>query len=714
MRPDQKDRASALLLLPTRNGSALRIFAPTPEEAPTTVDPLIDVDAVGPVQSFLGALCTGARRASETADGDAEQAGPLTELPTRLIEILLVADASGVKGTTERLEASLRAFQRLPALYTADAILPGLPTEWHLLASAEPGAPLLYCRKRNVIFAARSPRTAEALAPVPVVDLASTIPLPLVSTDAADRNLDGAALYAFREAETPFGQTASLETLMVDQGRLRERVVALRTEDPLHSARVAEAHACVACPEHDRCYPGDDGYAYVTDRLTPITIACTPTVTRPFGEWRLEEAARIIGGSAASAVAESSESLVGRDARSWRQALAARMEQTAPTLHLAGEDHGRPLLEIARLRLRLIADVLEQLECTWRATQHPHLIWTEDTIRVAWEQSAGRAATGWGFHAILRHMGLHPTLRFDADGDDVEWPYPPTESEESRLPADVVEASRYFQQEISATLFVQQVKAVNDERAEIVEALLEDTGIANRLFVPGDRIEIESEGWTAILSPTETTEEHGRDDEPTGVVLRGMAKGDVSTLSDGATLTVRFRWTARFGHFADLYAVGLSLFEALLATDERSGVAMRDAIIEDVQDLVRVCRQAPTDQRGSALDAWIVARCSRDEPAERWTRRNLLHERDARASTDLSAFPAMVWQAICAFGFRLMVALPGVGFCADRAQDVARTESGTSVPLLELRGLIALLDDLVFRRRSPGGALAQLLAPPEE
>ncbi|MFQ5807202.1 MAG: hypothetical protein ACE5I3_12205, partial [Phycisphaerae bacterium] len=89
------------------------------------------------------------------------------------------------------------------------------------------------------------------------------------------------------------------------------------------------------------------------------------------------------------------------------------------------------------------------------------------------------------------------------------------------------------------------------------------------------------------------------------------------------------------------------------------------------------------------------------------TRRPRLARRAARTATRLDAVPPTVWQELMTFGLRLTTSIAGFSFCADRGCAAPRVSGGLLLPRVELRGLIALLDDQIFGRTAPGAAVRQ-------
>ena len=75
----------------------------------------------------------------------------------------------------------------------------------------------------------------------------------------------------------------------------------------------------------------------------------------------------------------------------------------------------------------------------------------------------------------------------------------------------------------------------------------------------------------------------------------------------------------------------------------------------------------------------------------------------------LDAFPPGLWQAIVTFGLRLTTGIAGFSFCVGRDHAAPRIGDDLLLPLVELRGLIALLDDLVVARRAPAEQLRESL-----
>ena len=98
-----------------------------------------------------------------------------------------------------------------------------------------------------------------------------------------------------------------------------------------------------------------------------------------------------------------------------------------------------------------------------------------------------------------------------------------------------------------------------------------------------------------------------------------------------------------------------------------------------------------------------------DAPAALWSRRNLLYRRADRASVSLDGLPMSLWQAAVTLGLRMITTVAGFSFCPDRAVAPPCTSGEQLLPLLELRGLIALLDDLILGRQAPQARVREKL-----
>lgn len=681
--------ASTFVPLPIRHGDAVRLRGPRPEEAATVVEPLTPLDApIGVVQSFLGGVC----------DPDGRLIRPL--------EVVLLLDAATVPpGEVVPLPAlveSLRAWPR---------ILAGLPRDTEdelicsVLARSSPLAPLLYCRKRHVLFEARSPHTTEPLRAVEadgsVESGPELLPLPLLSWDGPTPDGRTPAIYGGRAGHSAVGSVSSFEQLILDQGEVVKRAAALQSRDAQSFARLAAAHPCCTCSERTRCYPGGAGYSYAADRLVVVNAGAAPLVVLPWGEWQLDETYAMLGGRPPSELVQAGTCAVP-ELDEYRRRQVAAMEASGPFLLLAGESDGRPLLEIARLKLGLLADVLEQLDDLWRAGERPHLCWGPQTIRASW-RAAPRLAAGWGFAAVLRRRGLAAFAPVETP-DGRPLPYPPVFSDESLLAPEVVDAARHFGQPRKCTLFVKSAEIKG--RQARVSVLLEDLNIPWPAMCTGDVAHVDGEGWQAVLSPAAQR----NPDDGEGLPMSGRAVGNVAGMKQAAQFDgCTCRWYPRFGEAVDLHAFGVLLLETLLATDERPGPRLRQTLNEERDELTRLCLGLEVEQREPRARAWVAQRCDADSPSAVWTRRNLLYRRADRAATRLDALPPALWHAIVTFGLRLSTAIPGFSFCENRAAAAPRLEGGLLAPLVELRGLVALLDDRMLGRTAADEALRAAL-----
>ncbi|MGD8453100.1 MAG: hypothetical protein PVJ57_14880 [Phycisphaerae bacterium] len=678
---------SPFVVIPTDFGGLLRLLGPPPAEAAVAVDPLVHLDTpLDVVQSLIGGLCG--------ADGQLNQPA----------EILLLLDPES--GPPEDLIPYAALLARYETMPDVDVQLPVQPAAnlLHAAFGTMPAiGPLLYCRKRHRIFAARSPNTGAPLSRVPADagdDASATgkdgIPREWLVWDGPDQAEP--AIYSGRAGSTAAGRAASHEQLILDQGKVVRLATDLATREPAAAQELTAAHVCTTCAERERCFPEGGGYAYAADRLLVVHALPVRPVVRPLGAWRLDETARIIGGVDPRSIC-AAEGDPENAFTAWRQQQAEQIETAGPRYLLAGEAGGRQLAEVARLKMALFVDVLAQLDAAWRITTRPHLYWRNETIRVAWNSPAQTPATLWGLQPILRHIGRQPDVA--VDGADQLLPYPPALSDRTLLPPDVAEALRYFGTPRPVNVFVKTISKTGD-----AHVLLEELGIPRELFCPADVIQVAGPGWRATLAPT--PEQNPDDGEGLGV--RGPVQGDTKRLSANTAVEgCECRWYPRFGEAIDLYAVGMLLLETLLTNDEREGQRLREAVLAEREELLTACRGLPVEQRESRAATWIAGRAESDAPGSLWSRRNLLYARADRASVPLDGLPMNLWQAVLSLTLRLITPLEGFGFCPDRAAPAPRTADGHLLPLLELRGWVALWDDLILGRRAPGESLRQAL-----
>jgi len=709
---DRPEGGHSFVPLPIPLGEVLRVLGPRRKEAAVAVDPLVKLDEpLGVVQAFVAGVC--------------EASGRLLQP----LEVMLVVDpATVVPNRQVPAGAVVRMLNALPALQRSGAFVPA-PGDCEALSAliAEPArvGPLLYCRKRQCIFAARSAGGARPLRAVPAGCFQAAgadgpdLPAELLSWDAeeevqagdggpgeAQRPESAAAaatnrtptIYGGRGGACAVGVVLPLEQLLPDQGKVVEFAAELEQRDVLAAERLAREHACVRCPERERCYPKGGGHAYATDRLVAVSAVEGPLLFRPLGEWRWAEASAIIGGLPATDALAGQER-VDNDFEVWRAERAQSFDAAGPTRLLVGETDGRELVEIARLKLGLIAEVLERLDAVWRATGRPHLCWNRETVRVAWRRSAEVPGTCWGFQALLRKGGLQPAAPFETpDGRPLV--YPPVFSDAALLPPEALAAARYFAEPRPATVFVKAVRA--GYGGADVSVLLEEVGIPWELFCCGDALHAAGAGWRAVLAPAAQRDA----DDGAGLPFAGRATGEVGALNKGAQIGgVECRWYPRFGEAVDLHAVGMLLLESLLSNDERSVRLLDEQHAAQVDELMRACRGLPVEQRDGYVRSVLRERCAADAPAAVWSRRNLLYRREDRKATRLEGLAAELWREVITFALRLTTRIAGFSYCADRACAAPRVAGGLLLPLVELRGLMALLDDRLFGRAAPGAAL---------
>jgi hypothetical protein len=683
---EQQKAPSAFVTLPLLGGGA-RILGPDPGAAAVVVDPLVKLDnPIAVVQSFYGGIC----------DAAGELVQPL--------EVLLAVDPRSVVPHKQTpTDDVLRMYRALPDGLPKMPIPAGAELAVRVVGGAASLGPLIYCRKRHVVFAARAGETAEPLRSLPPERLDGQKPRPdlpfelLTSPAPAD---EAAAVYCGGGGRVGRTVTQPLDQLLLDQVLAVRRCEALEQSDPLAANHLAHDHPCCRCAERQRCYPDGDDYAYVADRLVAVSGGETPVVVRPLGEWRLDEAAAILGRrKPADVVAKDEQNAFA----AWRAARAQQMQRVGPALLLSGETDGRELLEITRLKLALMADALAQLDAAWRIFERPHLCWTDETIRVAWREPIAAAATSWSFQPILRRFGLAPTSPIVAP-DGRALAYPPAFSTPALLPPETVDAARYFNEPLTANVFIKKVTPADG--GATVFALLEDTRIAWALFRTSDVLHAEGAGWKAALTPA--AERNPADGE--GLPFLGTVSGDVSAFERGKQFTgVNCRWHPCFGEAVDLHAFGMLLCDALLGQDERHAKALFDKVALERAELHTSCAGLPVEQREALARQWVAERSEVDAPGQVWSRRNLIYDREQRNAATLEAFPPLLWQASITFVLRLVTEIEGFSFCGDRGSAAPRTADGALLPLMELRGLLALVDDHLFARSAPGAAVQDAL-----
>lgn len=679
---------AALVPLPLAAGGAVCALGPMPSETNVAVSVVTRVEEpLGAVVSLLGAItdCGGA--------------------PIALAEFLATVDPREIAPNQRAFaDAALAQMPRTgPIRIDASDPLEAALTD----AGADAGGPLLYCRKRHCVFAARSPRTGRELTVfAPPTDAPASAAAAASAWITWDGGGDAGAGEPIRYSARASDGIRTWDQLILDQGVVAQKA-ADGAEFPLElTAELRARHTCSTCAERVRCYPADAGHRYAADRLVPLSSTGGRPAWRRLGEWTLLEAGRMVGGLPASVVASRTER---RDAiAEFRTAEAVRIETAGPVRLLVGESEGRELLELARVKLALVADVLEQVDAAWRIAGRPHLRWTDHTVRARWEPGGPWPATIWNFRPMLRGVGLHPFSEYRTRaGRPIA--YPPLASETSLLAPEVADSLRYFDEARSANVFIKKSK-VSGETAEAT-ILVEELGIAWELFCPADAFEITGKGWKGSFSPLEARDKN----DGAGLPFGGVFTGKVAALKTGEQADqATTRWRPVFGQAVDLHAVGMLYFETLLWHEQWTTLGFRDGLLKERADLTKVCLALPPEQREGAFQKWVAERSEVDAPAALWSRRNLFERREDRNATRLDAFPPLLWQAIVALGVRMISHIPGVSFCESRAADAPRSASGSLLPLAEMRGLIALLDDILFGRVRASEEMRGLVAPPKK
>ncbi len=675
--------------LPIHAGETLRLYGPDPEQSSVAVEIVTDVDQrLSALRFCLAALCD--------TNGD----------PVAPVELTLLSDGASATAAREvPATAVVRAFRSRPATRSSDPQDAQSALLRTLTGPDRTFGPLLYCRKRRVAFFARSPLNGEELIALGkewierLSPLASaTLPIEWLCTDAATPGDANARLYGGAGGRIGEIDAHSLDQLILDQGGVVALAEAARESDPARRAALARAHACVDCAERQRCHPQGGGYAYAADRLALLSVTAAPLGVAPLGVWNLLEAARIIGAASPAALSDAGPEAL----RPFRVAGAEALERYGPARLLVGETDGRELLEIARLKLGLVAGALEQLDRAWSQIGRPHLAWNDETVRVSWGRPAAVPASAWGLAPILRKVGLHPACPAEPlEGAPVS--FPPAFTAPGLLAPDVIEAARHFGTPRPAAMFVKSAKLEGDRLHVLV--LVEELGVAWRLFSPADVFHIEGRGWQGVFAP----QAERNPDDGEGLPFRGRITGAKDAIKPSAQLDgCACTWFPRFAEAVDLHALGVLALECLLSHDERRSAAWRDAFAQQRDEVRRVCEPLPQEQRDARVRTWLGERCEEDSPTAFWSRRNLLDERSARNAARLDAFPPALWHAILTWGLRMTTSEAGFSYCAVRS-DTAPRADGLLLPLLELRGLLATLDDHLFGRSAPAAAVRAAL-----
>ncbi len=442
-------------------------------------------------------------------------------------------------------------------------------------------------------------------------------------------------------------------------------------------------HLCVRCEERTRCYPADDGYAYAADRLLLVNAQTRLDAVRPLGEWQLTEAADWIAGRAPEDIHDERLGPLN----GWRTARWRELARAAPRLLLVGEPYGRDLVEILRLKLRLVVGALVELEHDWSRSGRPLLRWNDDSIRVVLTATGSLPAFAWGATPLLRAPATDD--RYAEQAADRVWPYPKCSTEDWPYPAEVAEAARLIGQTRSCQLVVKSTRAGSSSPG--AACLLEDFGVPHAWISAADRFVVEGEEWSAVLTPS------GAHDPADGAGIAGLVRLPRPAKTGDVLGPLRGRWYPGFGQGTDVAALGALLLDALVSNDAHPPAPRRHMLERELAELTTKCRAVDSGHAGNQAQAWLSQRGVDDAPANLWSRRALLYRAAERDRARLEDFPPALWLAALSVAVRMATFIPGWSYCSNRAAEAPRM-GGASLPRLELEGLIASCDDVIFRR----------------
>ncbi|MDX2200527.1 MAG: hypothetical protein SF069_16350 [Phycisphaerae bacterium] len=503
-------------------------------------------------------------------------------------------------------------------------------------------APLLFCRRCGRIIQARSRVDGTPLLHrAPLADPAGPTTMP--------------PFHLLTDAGD--ADVEAVRNLLLDQGRLIAQGPSGAFRSPREEDEWLSEHPCASDRDRARWDPDRGGYPYAEEWLTPISYAALPLLITPHGDTTLEAAA-----------------MASRDRRFSR------------------ESDDRRTLEALRARLGLIEPLLAQLDRRYRLLQRPLLEWRDDS---AVASSAGSALlrNPWIAPVEPEDAKTHPATAFAPEGHDP-----------ALLPEGTAELLALAESEHSATLILRAFGKRDEKRCELADGLVDLSPLRGDIFCAGDRIEIAAAGGRAVLTPTGV---RNADDGKSAVAVTGRLYDAWAKLQrPGEIANCTVRWHPRLGEAVDLFAVGVRMLDCLLMNDardlallRRGGAELRAALQAQCAPLATADARAATFER--LLDA-ALAGCSADDL---WSARAVHGDRAARAVADAGPLAFRYWRAACAMGLRLSTLVADVSYCPHRAADAPRAAGGTLLPLVELRGLMSLLEDALLHR-SPASLAA--------
>ena len=412
-------------------------------------------------------------------------------------------------------------------------------------------------------------------------------------------------------------------------------------------SRDPTAVPCVDCDQVSRCFPRT-GLGLGADRLTPLAMHATETLPLELLHLHFDEHMALLGGQRWDDLM--AERLAGAAYAARRHGLAAVAEPyRSGRQYLFADDHaGAFQLEVLHLKITAFRALLDGVAAVHETLLAPHLRLEPSNVMARLHPRMGDLPARWATSLSLLGPGGAQPLEIPAAGGATGLFQPPREVRQAFSAPPVVTGLAGHGER--ATVRIESVTGDEFEatvRGGPLEAVAND-GLLLQLNAPSLGIQ-EMGLWGRIAQ-----------------ARRGELRvvGAIPIAGEKALAKARGEALPEVACFhyptlhvpCDLFSLGRLWMHGLLVNDQQPGAAVVEAC-DAVMDRTRVSSDA--DGLRDTLCEAIAVRNELFSPLA-----CLYREEDRRCHQ--AGCPDLLWEELLLFGFRLMLWLPGFGFCAHR------------------------------------------------
>lgn len=528
--------------------------------------------------------------------------------------------------------------------------------------------PRLYCTLRERLFRPRCPETLAPLIDCRDDELLSSLSLPLYGESNvrflyAPVPNAGAAPRFYTEASQQFDDSPAAvggeEELFRDQGKILEALDD-PARNPIEREEIRREFPCYECSEAQRCYPSDEKYAQVVDRLVALNFHDVHVVCTELFDLQMDEYCDLVGGRP---IGPWLDQLQGSPDGCSNRHLVGVLEQLAGMpcrIRFSGDPRGS-LVEILFLKWSMLTRTIERLRALYGECRRPHLHLSARHVVIRMNTQSRFSPALWDVEVGL--LGLDGALPFEAEGSSLRGLHrAPLAPEPLYAAMDMVNSKSEFGRRYRGSVHVAEVIPAEGQpdahnvRGRFVASpsspLHCHAGDALHLHLPGA-------GETQTLSIWVRVERVGETD---GVAFSGLVRGEndlrrLEELVDQPLSEAEHEYYPRYGLANDLYAVGVLLWQALLVNQDQELAVVTTRANQVLSDLQTSADQTSAVKRLAhwASNAWQTPE---------WHPRNLCHQPVPNENQANSPIPRRIWEQILCLGLRLLAGSESLGLVA--------------------------------------------------